>query len=115
MGATTFINKRKAERAQDAFCSLVQDALDEYGHAGYTGTIAEKHEYVELDVPSGYSVGRWIESLLYSIVPQGITEQDRKEWDRQLDIIDDKWGPAGCIKVDKDDGGYFVFFGWASE
>ena len=24
--------------------------------------------------------------------------------------IDDKWGPAGCIKVGK---GQFLFFGWA--
>ena len=38
MGASTFFDIGKGETAKKAFASLVEQALYEYGHSGYSGT-----------------------------------------------------------------------------
>jgi hypothetical protein len=38
----------------DAFATAVKSALHNYGHRGYTGTIAEKDIFVEIQIPKDF-------------------------------------------------------------
>ncbi len=96
MGATTFAVRSKGKTAQEAFGAAIQEATWESGHAGYTGTIAEKSSFVMIAVPAGRKPGEYADSL--------IDDGDAR--------IDDKWGPAGCVQLA---AGEWLFFGWASE
>lgn len=95
MGAMTFFQEGRGANAQDAFTSAVQHAQWEHGHGGYSGTLAEKHEYTIIPLPAGED-------------PRDFAERLIEEGD---DRIDDKWGPAGCIEMGD---GKYLFFGWAS-
>ena len=97
MGAEVFVHTVGGASARDAFERAVKSASYAYGHAGYTGTIAEKDDYIMIEMPSGFEGG----AERYASVL--INQCDER--------IDDKWGPAGCI--DHGDGNY-TFFGWAS-
>ena len=46
MGANTFYIVTKGKNAAEAFRKAADDARYEHGHGGYTGTIAEKYEFV---------------------------------------------------------------------
>jgi len=94
MGATTFVSKRHAPTAQEAFDGLVADALAALGDEGYTGSIAEKSSF------------RTIECK-----PENIKAMIRELLDDDNHWVSDKWGPAGHIIED----GTHIFFGWASE
>ena len=102
MGATTFQTTARGETARHAFSEAVKDARYEYGNRGYTGSIAEKHDFVMIPLPRPRKdmtlddVDRFINDLIDNADPR----------------IDDKWGPAGCIDLGS---GYYYFFGWASE
>lgn len=96
MGATTFGCKAIGKTAKEAFNRAVEDAQYEYGHGGYTGSIAEKSSFVMIDMPKGENFRNYAYELIDQCDPR----------------IDDKWGPAGCIDLG---GGEFYFFGWASE
>ena len=96
MGATTFLDIASGVSAKEAFNNAYQKALMEYGHRGYTGTIAEKDGYVMITVPEGIDARAYANQLL--------DDDDAR--------ISDKWGPAGCIKLS---GDKYMFFGWASE
>lgn len=96
MGATTFYTKAKGKTADEAFRTAVDDALYKYGHAGYTGTIAEKRSFVMIASPNTADPVEYADMLL----------------ERRDSRVDDKWGPAGCIRVSD---GEYLFFGWASE
>jgi len=95
MGAETFFAKAGGPSAREAFREAVEDAKYEHGHGGYSGTIAEKHDFTMIEVPEGKDPWDYADDLL--------DEGDHR--------VDDKWGPAGCIKL-KD--GVWLFFGWAS-
>jgi hypothetical protein len=95
MGANTFFVRAKGSNARDAFNGARDDARWEHGHGGYTGTIAEKHEFTVIEVPAGEDARKYAAKL--------IADDDER--------IDDKWGPAGCIKLGGDE---WLFFGWAS-
>jgi hypothetical protein len=95
MGAEVFIMKSKGETARQAFDEAVRRAAYDHGHSGYTGTIAEKDSFVMIDMPHGENAIDYANQLI----------------DDRDDRIDDKWGPAGCIKTGE---GEFLFFGWAS-
>lgn len=100
MGADTFSNRVKGNSAKEAFHTAVEQARYDYGHAGYTGTIAEKDSFVMLQVS-----------------PEKLEELKNAAWfdysgdDALWEKVGNKWGPAGCI--DLGDGKY-LFFGWAS-
>lgn len=105
MGADVFFTEVRGGSAREAFVEAVRQASYEYGVSGYTGTIAEKNGvgFVRIAVPDGEDP--------YVFAGQLIDEQDER--------VDDKWGPAGCIRVDdgsNDKRGrpLFLFFGWAS-
>lgn len=99
MGADTFMITVSGKTAEAAFASALAAARYMNGHGGYTGTIAEKQSFVMIDVPRGEDARAYARKL--------IDDADVR--------IDDKWGPAGCIKLGagKDDS-QFLFFGWAS-
>lgn len=95
MGADTFYCKAKGKNAKDAFNKAVEAAQYDHGHGGYSGTIAEKDDFIMITLPEGVNPSAYAYAL--------IDEEDSR--------IDDKWGPAGCF--DLGNGEYF-FFGWAS-
>lgn len=90
MGAETFSEYGWGKTPREAFQAAHEDACHEYGHGGYTGSLAEKSSYVMIDVPPQWK-GRE-EDYAYHLIEEG----DRR--------IDDKWGPAGCILVESKDG-----------
>lgn len=95
MGADHFTITSKGKSAKEAFKIAVEEALDEYGHGGYTGSIAEKSDFVMITCPKNIEVMDYVCDL----------------FDECDERIDDKWGPAGCIKINDDT---WVFFGVAS-
>jgi hypothetical protein len=102
MGASEFTAGSHGRTAQEAFRLAVEDAQFEYGHAGYTGSIAEKDKFTIIDVPAGKEPRKFAEELMAAGDPR----------------VDDKWGPAGAVRdpsKDKDGLEYWLFFGWASE
>ena len=100
MGATDFGTTAKGKTAKAAFMKAVKRAQHENGHGGYTGTIAEKDGFKMVYAPNHKTAKtriRYVESLI-----------DSNECPRWLA---DKWGPAGCIEIRKNE---FYFFGLAS-
>jgi len=95
MGAETFQVTVEAKTAAEAFKVAREDALYNNGHGGYTGSIAEKSKFVTISVPDGTDPIAYANGLIDDGDPR----------------IDDKWGPAGCVKVAE---GKWHFFGWAS-
>jgi hypothetical protein len=101
MGAETFFSRAKGQTAQAAFDAAKTQAEYDYGHRGYTGTIAEKDAFTNIGKTETLDEARQMaDKLIDSADPR----------------IDDKWGPAGCIetKDPKDGSTMFLFFGWAS-
>ena len=107
MGAEQFVEYGSGVDIQDAFYKVVEQALWEFGHGGYSGTIAEKGECRELkmSVPQPMIDSRDGDIIQASedFAYYCLDEED-KWWD-------DKWGPCAGFHV-KDD--LYCFFGWAS-
>lgn len=80
--------------AEPFFDNLQANARYDYGHNGYTGTIAEKEGY-------------------YVLEPMTMVEIRAQDSDF---FKNEKWGPAGCIPILNDEGGLagFYFYGMAS-
>ncbi len=108
MGATTFDVLSTGSGPKEAFRKAVDRACYDHGHSGYTGTIAEKSEFINIRLPDGADPYEYVNKL--------INDCDER--------IDDKWGPAGCLEITgstyaieagapSDDKAY-LFFGWAS-
>lgn len=100
MGAQSFREYYVSDSAVNAFNSAVKDAQYDYGHSGYSGTIAEKSSF-----------------NMASTTPLTYSEADKLADQLEDTVFSDKWGPAGCIEI-KDpknpDKRTFMFFGWAS-
>lgn len=120
MGAETFIHHSAYPDPDQAFKEAVNDAAYDHGHAGYTGTIAEKDSFTIIThAPLDFEAAE-------ELADQLICAADPR--------INDKWGPAGAIpyavtgKPDdltdrtaveawlesKPPIAGWVFFGWAS-
>lgn len=118
MGATWFeqvgITNSTDEGPKDVFDRLVQDARWEYGHGGYSGTIAEKHGFTHIPRPARKSAHATADALRKS------APADHP--------VHDKWGPAVCVTLSPAEttklkrlygragsrGTAYLFFGWAS-
>lgn len=113
MGGEFFDKRRSAATAKEAFDSLVSEALHDYGHRGYSGTIAEKNgfeliprETIKAKTPEGAEVA--------------VLEPDEQYLSRVHRISDemDKWGPAACADLGVDphrpEFRIWFFCGWAS-
>ncbi|MGW4528865.1 hypothetical protein [Amycolatopsis sp. NPDC004378] len=85
MGGEVFTTYAEGTDVAAAFRAAVEQAQYDYGHAGYTGSIAEKDSYVVID-----SEPR-TESDAEALADKLIHACDER--------IDDKWGPAGAIAV----------------
>lgn len=96
MGACDFFTISDGATAKEAFCRAVEEAQYEYGHGGYTGTIAEKTSFKMVSVPAGEDPIEYAEKLMY--------EDDYAQ-------AMDKWGPACCVKLSNKK---YLFFGSAS-
>lgn len=108
MGACEYINPvRKTEQtntAKKAFISAVEGAAYEHGHGGYTGTIAEKHDF------------KIVKTVRVNKDDFNINNPDQYlDWDNG--IANDKWGPSACVEIVDEKTGEvlgWVFYGWAS-
>lgn len=96
MGATEFLITSHGSSAEEAFGRAVEEAQWDSGNGGYTGTIAEKTQFKMVTVPKGKDPVEFAENILY---------EDDEHW------VQDKWGPAACIKLSDDK---YLFFGLAS-
>ena len=106
MGAEQFTHSATGRDAQEAFTAAQGEARYDHGHAGYTGTIAEKDEFVIIEVPDNPTPD-WEAADTYA--NQLLTEDDPR--------VDSKWGPAGAIQVhdsERKPTTTWLFFGWAS-
>lgn len=97
MGAQQFTARAKGKTAKEAFSAAVAQAQYDYGHAGYTGTIAEKRDFFMLTVPADLG-GKVPCDWVYDQIDNHPRLQD-------------KWGPAACIDLG---GGEWLFFGLAA-
>jgi hypothetical protein len=123
MGAGVFYNTviGKYKDPNKAMSELRDEAIEEYKYEygeydGYSGTIAEKHDFVMIPLPPRKNPYQYIDELIDNDDPR----------------ISDKWGPAGCIEVPrnrwknlfnertveewkgKKGVRAYIFFGWAS-
>ena len=118
MGAQFDTGIAEGDTLDKAFTKLVEEKCYYHGHGGYSGTLAEKNEVVELRVPAGFEGERWrdIVEQLTGLVGDypwrndegGELERLKAELgkhfataeDHALKLDGDKWGPAFAIKVD---------------
>lgn len=117
MGAAQFMTAARGESARAAFEEVTERARYESGHGGYSGTVAEKSSFVEIQPPAGFSPRGYANCLLEGS-EDGVPEEARKKFQRDFEKVDDKWGPAGCVTLEPPAGdkpGRYLFFGWASE
>jgi hypothetical protein len=121
MGATNFSTEVIGRSAEVAFKLIVEHARHEYGHGGYSGTIAEKDDFVMIrDTPEDV-LKRDVNNEISPWNLQDLRSADPKRqrigvagalMDLDDDRISDKWGPAGCIELEP---GRYLFFGYAPE
>lgn len=100
MGAEVFMVEASGKTAEEAFRKAYDDACYWSGHGGYTGTIAEKDDFRSIGFPEDRER-----------TEANVVEYANELLDNEDPRIDDKWGPAGCIKIEE---GRYLFFGWAS-
>lgn len=135
MGADQFETHAYGTNASEAFDRATADARYDYGHAGYTGTIAEKPNFVIAKVLTG-TVDEAVDALEVSYLAlkrRDVLDGDGQEeaattaatlerifgrnWREVAEVYDDKWGPAVCIPTEEtNEAGEtkFIFVGWAS-
>lgn len=116
MGACQFEQIGRGTTTREAFSAAHEQAAWEHGHGGYTGTLAEKGDFIEVRKPEGWTAeqvandfhgardwdneGRWKSEVV-------------QRWgERTLAEYDDKWGPALAVKTENENE--WLFFGWAS-
>lgn len=104
MGAEQFFEVGVGATAEAAFKHRRNQDLYAYGHAGYTGTLAEKDSFRILQVPKD-ELPR--EFAVRYLDKETIADVDGPE----EESIHSKWGPAGCVRLSENS---WLFFGWAS-
>jgi hypothetical protein len=83
MGADLFYSTSSGPDAKTAFRDAVNEAAYECGHSGYTGTIAEKDEFVIVGTASTYDEAKAKAAAM-------LKADDPR--------VNNKWCPAGCIQ-----------------
>ena len=112
MGAETFCVTIKGASAEAAFAEAVRQAQYDHGHSGYSGTIAEKRDFVIVPLPDGLSPTEAVDLAGSDCLSHANQSAAVRAWVKQAEpIYDDKWGPALCFESTP---GTFVFCGWAS-
>jgi hypothetical protein len=140
MGAVNFYCEAEGKTLSEAFRSAVDEAYYEYGHRGYTGTIAEKSGVTLIDIPlnalpdTGNERGigeRVASAFAYFIEDDSLSAPAEYEWavlakadaialrdaigarefERMAEIWDEKWGNALAFRLAENK---FAFCGMAS-
>ena len=101
MGASSFLTISYGNTVEQAFNDAVQEAKYEYGHGGYTGTIAEKRSYFSCS------------KTIFDSKQKAIDYADQL-FDDEDHAINNKWGPAGYVQFKDGNNMGYLFFGWAS-
>ena len=96
MGAELFFTKSYGATPKQAFDNAVKQAQIDHGCSGYTGSIAEKTHYNM----ATYKLLKMKAAISFA---ETLADTEYK----------DKWGPAGCIRVN-DNPRTYLFFGYAS-
>jgi hypothetical protein len=115
MGATNFATAADGATVSEAFQTARTEAQYEYGHGGYTGTIAEKGSYRVFQLPAGLEA-REAAMMLVNYGWDEFTDANiRAVWPSIAEAartFDDKWGPAVALQAGPTS---WVFCGMASE
>jgi|TARA_R100001086_G_scaffold43279_1_gene19127 hypothetical protein len=122
MGASEYMNIGKGRTAQEAFDRLVTSAQWEHGHGGYSGTIAEKRDFVEFKRPKGMrratvlAMARGLGRIMHDDDGHPQANQSQTKYPQlpiaaMFKVWDDKWGPSLAIELSK---GEYLFAGFAS-
>jgi hypothetical protein len=113
MGANYFRTESAGATVEAAFELARTDAFYEFGHGGYTGSIAEKAGFEEFSFAT-FDEAREVVRLIHDYEQP---ENERREkvgealWDAIDEITQDKWSDCVAIKIDNT---RWIFFGWAS-
>lgn len=115
MGGMSFDCYGEGATVKAAYNNAVNNAYYDYGHAGYTGTIAEKDGFVLFELPSpGVSADAVADAAMeaYSDVSR-LTHlgYDETTATKIRDVYGDKWGPAVALPYGE---GKWFFCGIAS-
>ena len=122
MGASEFSNIAEGKTADEAFKKLVKQAQWEHGHAGYSGTIAEKRSISEFKRPKGMrratviKAVRDLAKIHYDDNGDPQTGAVQATYPKlriaaMFEVYDSKSGPALAIELKT---GEYLFAGWAS-
>jgi len=121
MGACNFFDMEFGKGVREAFNLATHRARYEYGHGGYTGTIAEKSDYVlvarpkrvtALEVINTLDLGYWGSPATNTAYMERDAKREKREkgaysnlvkWfgrdaESLLRVYHDKWGP--CIAIE---------------
>ena len=112
MSAEVFSQVATGKTAREAFGNASEAAAWDHGHAGYTGTIAEKPGFVEFQIRADANPVEFMDALLEwdeTAVRAMLVNPDQTE--SALTTFDDKWDDAVAVKY-KDE--QWLFGGWAS-
>lgn len=98
------------------FSDLVESAAYDYGHAGYTGSFAEKSSVQCVPVPPDIDADRFVEHVrdlaAQNHQPDTVDSRTlRHAIIAAAAIADDKWGPALAIPLGDD---RYAIMGWCS-
>jgi len=113
MGATNFgdLAVGRYKNASDAYLTLVEDALHDYGHDSYNGTISTTSGFIVRDDNPRYGTKAF------------------EKWEHKMLNVAQKWEDCVCIEITgavlkrmKENRGYkgkkgikaFYFIGWAA-
>ncbi len=124
MGAEEFFVQARGATPELAFSQAHEQAAYDYGHAGYTGTIAEKPGFRLFGHAEGIDAAQ-LENAVQHVVDcspcgdllpgnlKGILTEEFVE------LYQHKWEAACCIELDRGDESekelrLFAFMGWAS-
>lgn len=108
MGAQQFQQDGEDKTVDEAFRNAKDQALYDYGHWGYTGSLAEKPGYVEFVLPEGVGVSEAVR-----VLAEIWLGEERPSWlsDEIAETYEDKWGDAVAIRTGETS---WTFVGWAS-
>jgi len=77
MGACEYETLSHGSTVGDAMFAAVGEAQWEHGHGGYTGTIAEKGDWVEFDLPPRVTAAKVLHLLYVATHPAAAAERQR--------------------------------------
>jgi hypothetical protein len=115
MGAEWFNQTGRGASVAEAFDSAKKKAQYDYGHAGYTGSLAEKDTFLEVREGVVLESRQAAEAVAAQYLDGRSASGDPLP---RAAEVDDKWGPAGAVEYidpEADEGQRtWLFFGWAA-